>query len=512
MDAWRQRSPWTKSAVAATLILSHGLVLSQVDVARLSVIETIPEVPQPTAMALSPGGDRLYALSNSYPSAQGSLRVLDTKTHSVLKTIEFDTGFPLGLAASSDGQYIYVSISKANGNIVSSGLNRIVVIDASSNTIVDAVPTGGPPFGVSDLAISPDGSELYVSERGSNNVLVFEAASSRAVKRIPVGPQPIGIAFSPDGASVYVANRGNATLYVINRAAREVTSMVATSLQPSANRTAVAVSSDGKRIYMTASGTDIAVIDADPSSPHQLALIATDGANLKQLSVSGSNPGLLFVASGGTDELLVLDTQSTPIATVVKTIPVGRAPNAMVSQERSVAQAYVGNNLSDSVSVIGPCACGCSKLDETALVVPVDVRPATCRNLLNVSVDGNSTAAILGTSELSVTMIDPSSVRLASLAAQEFVLADGATPFLPLGIGHQPEDCDGAQPDGRLDLILRFDTRSLVTVLEGVFGRSLEDGEVVVLPLEGKLFDGTPIRGQDAVVIRNRTRGLKDRP
>jgi hypothetical protein len=73
-----------------------------------------------------------------------------------------------------------------------------------------------------------------------------------------------------------------------------------------------------------------------------------------------------------------------------------------------------------------------------------------------------------------------------------------ATPFEPV-IGKQDaEDCTTAGRDGFDDLFLVFDGREVVAGLGPV-----SDGDVVVIPLTGELVDGTPIRGEDVVLIRS---------
>jgi hypothetical protein len=60
-------------------------------------------------------------------------------------------------------------------------------------------------------------------------------------------------------------------------------------------------------------------------------------------------------------------------------------------------------------------------------------------------------------------------------------------------------DCTSAGPDGRPDLTLKVDTQALVAALGNV-----TDGQVVVVELTGTLTDGTPIRGEDVVVIQQK--------
>jgi YVTN family beta-propeller protein len=58
------------------------------------------------------------------------------------------------------------------------------------------------PYGV---AVTPDGSKVYVANLDSNNVSVIAAATNTVVTTIPVGFNPLGVAVSPDGSKVYIA-------------------------------------------------------------------------------------------------------------------------------------------------------------------------------------------------------------------------------------------------------------------------------------------------------------------
>jgi hypothetical protein len=63
-------------------------------------------------------------------------------------------------------------------------------------------------------------------------------------------------------------------------------------------------------------------------------------------------------------------------------------------------------------------------------------------------------------------------------------------------------DCTAEGADGFLDLTLQFDAQESMQAIKAALGREVENGEVVVLPLQGELSSGTPIVGEDVVVIR----------
>ncbi|MCH7922841.1 MAG: FG-GAP repeat protein [Nitrospinae bacterium] len=133
------------------------------------------------------------------------------------------------------------------------------------------------------------------------------------------------------------------------------------------------------------------------------------------------------------------------------------------------------------------------------LEVPIDIKPGSCPNPLNVKSEGVLPVGILGTEDFDATDVDPTTVLLAGVPMLIFDYEDVATPFEPFVSKEEATDCNDGGPDGFEDITLKFDTQAIVGAISPV-----DDGDVVVLPLEGELFDGTPIVGEDVVVIRKK--------
>jgi hypothetical protein len=127
---------------------------------------------------------------------------------------------------------------------------------------------------------------------------------------------------------------------------------------------------------------------------------------------------------------------------------------------------------------------------------PVDIKPTSCRNPLNVKSKGVLPVAILGTDLFDATQVDPASVRLEGVAPLRWDLEDVATPFEPYVGKKDAYDCTEEGPDGHMDLTLKFDEQEVVAALGDV-----SDGDVLVLQLTGDLFDGGSFVGEDVVVI-----------
>ena len=68
--------------------------------------------------------------------------------------------------------------------------------DTATNTLVATIPVGTIPFAV---AVTPDGTHVYVTNDGSNNVSVIGTATNAVVKTIPGGRTPLASPSPPMG-------------------------------------------------------------------------------------------------------------------------------------------------------------------------------------------------------------------------------------------------------------------------------------------------------------------------
>lgn len=148
-----------------------------------------------------------------------------------------------------------------------------------------------------------------------------------------------------------------------------------------------------------------------------------------------------------------------------------------------------------------------------AIEVALDIKPTSCPNPFNFKAKGVLPAAILGTDELDVTMIDPASLKL--ILADDNGNADGVAPlrwaWKDVAAPYMDDvecGCTTDGPDSYMDLTVKFDNQEMADMLNGY-----QVGDVVILAITGNLLEeygGTPIRGQDCVVVRQGNR-IKNR-
>jgi hypothetical protein len=132
-------------------------------------------------------------------------------------------------------------------------------------------------------------------------------------------------------------------------------------------------------------------------------------------------------------------------------------------------------------------------LPTDTLAVDFDIKPQSCPNPFNTRSQGVLPAAVLGTMDFDVSMVDPASLLLEGVAPLRWDLEDVSRPVDPR---EHVCDCSEDTGDGFMDLTLKFDRQALVAALGTV-----ADRDTLVMTLTGMTMDTTDIKGQDCVVI-----------
>ncbi len=192
----------------------------------------------------------------------GDLRVVDPERGLVVAAVATGVDAVAGLAATPDGQRLYVSDlfnptvaeiditaedpatwqasrSLAVEGATASGLGAVVAtasrlhvvdfaaagvatLDRSSGELLHrATAPSGACAAPSDLALIDD--RLWLACEGSNRVVVFDAAAGSHLATVAVGDQPRAIAAGPSGSGVVVASSGAAEIALIDPATFAVT-------------------------------------------------------------------------------------------------------------------------------------------------------------------------------------------------------------------------------------------------------------------------------------------------
>jgi YVTN family beta-propeller protein len=142
---------------------------------------------------------------------------------------------PINIALSPDGQELWIACEASSSTIV---------VDTGSRTKVAEIPVGGQPH---DVAFSPDGRRAYVTNRLDDSLSVIDVDSRQVVRTIPVGDEPHGVLTDKEGRTLYVLNSGLGSISVIDTQTLEEVKRLTASRLP----WSLALSPDGKKLVVT---------------------------------------------------------------------------------------------------------------------------------------------------------------------------------------------------------------------------------------------------------------------
>ena len=143
---------------------------------------------------------------------------------------------PAALAVSSDGSTLYIAERTAR---------QVAVFDIGAKTVSTTIPMPAEPTG---LALSPDGRTLYVTCAAPQGTLcLVSTESQKVVRKIEVGYGAQSPVVLPNGKRAYVCNRFENDISVIDLKSNKEIGRVPVGREPSA----AAVTPDGALLFVT---------------------------------------------------------------------------------------------------------------------------------------------------------------------------------------------------------------------------------------------------------------------
>jgi YVTN family beta-propeller protein len=308
---------------------------------------------RPLGMVLSPDR-RLLAVvtgSNFNPRA---LHLIDVNTLTSRQAIGIANSF-VGVVFSPSGNQIYV------GGGASNDVKVFALSPGGTFAAAGTIPVSGGAA-PSGLALSPDGTRLYVALNMTHEVAVIDTGTRTILRRVPVGIYPYTTVLSADGSKVYVSNWGgkvpgaadftdgsfpvvvdqrtgipvSGTVSVIDTTSLTVLKTIEVGLHP----TGMTLSPAGDRVYVTNANSDtVSVISTLTDAV--IGTLCVGGLGSGEALLGGSPNAVtvspdgqtLFVANAAQNAIAVVDANPRGGEAVRGLIPTGWYPTAITLDE-----------------------------------------------------------------------------------------------------------------------------------------------------------------------------------
>jgi YVTN family beta-propeller protein len=227
----------------------------------------------PRGVAIDSEAERIYVVN----SWSNNVSVLDGRSLRVITTIS--TGLRSLAVAVSEEHQVYV---------VNSDSDNITVIDGQTLRVLGVVPLSLLP---SAMAVHPDTGRLYVACASTNSVFVVDGG--RVVAETSVGQHPNEVALSEDGSRLFVLNHVSGDLSVISTSGNTVVNTVPVGQLPQG----LAIAPQSGKLY-----AGDAVLDEETGNLlHRIELLGSIRLPVKpvQIRVDSAAGRAYMVASNG---------------------------------------------------------------------------------------------------------------------------------------------------------------------------------------------------------------------
>jgi DNA-binding beta-propeller fold protein YncE len=233
-----------------------------------------------------------------------------------------------------------MSGNRAYVSSVSAANDEILAFDTNSERIVATYPM---EFGITDLAVSPNGRYVYAGRTGAEaaGVAILDSATGKQ-ESVSIAAATVGcVRVSPDGRRLHVAANGASTAELVTIDTQR--NRVAGTVEIGSPIRDIALSPDGATAYVGSCGSDFGtvlhIVDARNSAINATYKIGDAAGSLAQLIVSRSGDRVYLVG----DQHVTVWSAAT--LDVLGSITVGDQPSCAVESpngERLYIADYAG--------------------------------------------------------------------------------------------------------------------------------------------------------------------------
>ena len=162
--------------------------VSRIDLSTKKIDAVYPVGSVPKVVKVTP--DNRYILVSNWCSY--TLTVISIESGKTVKSIKIGR-YPRGIAVSNDSRFAYVA------EMGGSNIHRINLTDFTDSLI----PVGSNPRAI---VLSPDESKMYITMNLSGRVQAWDLVAKKTIKSVKTGEAARSLAISSDGTALFVVN------------------------------------------------------------------------------------------------------------------------------------------------------------------------------------------------------------------------------------------------------------------------------------------------------------------
>lgn len=299
-----------------------GGSVSVIDGATREVVASIAVGKRPRGIRVSPDGKTLFVAVSGTPisappqldakgnpifkkgkdddddddkkadkSADG-IAVVDIAPKKLLKRIQVGSD-PEQLALSADGTRLFVS---------NEDVGTASVVNIASGKVEHIIPVSREPEGVTT---SPDGKFFYVTCETEGEIFAIDTSNYKAITHFNVGGRPRSADFLPDGSRAFIPSESSGQLHIIDSVNHKPLKTI--NLPKGSRPMCVKAAADGKKVYFSTgrAGT----VDVLDTAKEDVTNVIKVGTRPWGIAISPDGK-YLFSANGPSDDVSVVDLSS----------------------------------------------------------------------------------------------------------------------------------------------------------------------------------------------------------
>ncbi len=213
------------------------------------------------------------------------------------------------ISLASESVYVVNSFGRHSPTPQWSTVNQL---SADNLSIIKTVTVG---YDAHNLAVTPDGAQIWVTARGSKNISVIDAASFKIIRDIKGDfiATPLGIVFTPDGTRAYVACESIGQVVVFDAQTYSHLASIPVEGRPSY----LVITPNGKKVYAIGY-LSAKVISIRTSDNTVVATLSFRGHKLQD-AVANANGSSIYVCNQDKNQIEVISTKDDSVLVPIPT-------------------------------------------------------------------------------------------------------------------------------------------------------------------------------------------------